>query len=1556
MRYMRIRRPNGSLFNIFLSLILFFISSEPNVFAATETFNPTGDTYVAAEIPDMKFCNETTVAVGTHTDMLGYVKFNISSIPSGSIINSAELRLWCIQIINNGAVFVGRVSSSWTECGVDWNHQPAVEPPILSSTPPGTFQWWQIDITSIVQEGFEDNASNMGFRLEKASNGLVQFHSSEGSSKPQLVISYTPGYYNASGKVTSTSTGQGIQSVKFVFSRVSGSGAVPDYVIGNVLGEWSQSGFEPGTTYRVTPTNQPGQPSYTFQPAHRDFSSSAGSNVTGLDFSADTSYSVTIQSQPTGADVRLGSVDASPTCTTECTLTGLEGNQIVWLTKNGYEDLEFVLTPNDDGTTKNFPLTAAITLNFTAPFSGASSDHIEYEGSHIGIRVLGAAPSDTAPESGDIHHASTLNLYAAGASTWQVDDTIKWHFNIPRSGRYKITVNGHILGNTAAAGTGVVYDCKHLLMVGANIVGEESVYSRLHDTLGEDVNSGIWEISTFGAGLVYNVLFPEGGGWVSYVIEAYEVYSIVKKMHEILTPVKSFNYYPILGDDWCFYADLEADKDYQFEFFVRSTAVGGVSAAVMYSLTDVIISFTDVTFEQISGSVTEPIIEVTPVEMLEMETTYVGQSTQNSSAFTVKNVGNQLLTGSVTIEAGPFEIISGANYSLNPGEESDISIRFLSYEAGIYTRKITFFGGGGAECYVRCEAREADPVLEVSPDYIVDFGKVACNTSNDMNAFVVANTGGSTLNGDVFVNSPFSIFSGGSYSLTEGQTQNVIVRFSPTDEGGFNSYVTFTGGVGATREVSGEGTITVVEPVIHSISAESTTEGLTYFGPIPALMQGTQPVTWSLINSSSGMTINPETGFVSWPNPTALGSPHEIEILATNAAGYDDETWQLNVYATSVPIVNIENPPSGLSVSYSTTNYNFSGTAEDSDGTVNKVEYSVRSGSWQLANGTADWNFIADLETGPNLVEVRAQDNDEAYSSIKYRTITREAIVFSISGQVTLNGGSSSVSEVTLSLSGDAVQTINPETTGDYNFTELEEGSYTVTPSLIGYYFFPASISYSSLDVHQTNQDFTGLHETYDSEPEETLPDWWEQQIIDADPNDEIESVEDVNPDDDFDGDGINNSDEYFIGSDPTVPDEENYPPYPPILFSPFDSEADVELTPELQTEDFDDPNAVDTHTKTQWQISTVNDFSAFVLDLTSTEYLTTLPVPELVLNDDTTYYWRVKFYDNYDDESEWSNSFSFETGTDPNDLNNNGIPDNQEVNEEVDLDNNGIPDIDQNDIVCVNTEVGDGQIGVKIGTNVTSIDSIISIDPYDIGNPPADMPLGIISFKLQVINPDDTAGVTVYLSEPPPIGAKWYKLDLIHGWREYPHATFNPDGTVTLALKDGDWQYGDADGTENAIIVDPSGSGGNNQAPTASFTANPTSGEHPLTVDFDATASYDADGTIESYAWDFGDDSSNSGEFTTHIFTSKGNYTVTLTVTDNDDLTDTHTMTIKVEEELDPPWPPCFIKGLETSIYGSPLQPTIRKICKYWYVFLSISTLFSALFSIALIMRKKMK
>ena len=71
------------------------------------------------------------------------------------------------------------------------------------------------------------------------------------------------------------------------------------------------------------------------------------------------------------------------------------------------------------------------------------------------------------------------------------------------------------------------------------------------------------------------------------------------------------------------------------------------------------------------------------------------------------------------------------------------------------------------------------------------------------------------------------------------------------------------------------------------------------------------------------------------------------------------------------------------------------------------------------------------------------------------------------------------------------------------------------------------------------------------------------------------------------------------------------------------------------------------------------------------------------------------------------------------------------------------------------------------------------------------------------------------------------------------------------------------------------------NAPPIASFTTSVTNGTAPLRVGFDATASTDRDGTVTSYAWDFGDGTTGSGVTTSHVFSKPGTYAVHLTVTD---------------------------------------------------------------------------
>jgi PKD repeat protein len=72
------------------------------------------------------------------------------------------------------------------------------------------------------------------------------------------------------------------------------------------------------------------------------------------------------------------------------------------------------------------------------------------------------------------------------------------------------------------------------------------------------------------------------------------------------------------------------------------------------------------------------------------------------------------------------------------------------------------------------------------------------------------------------------------------------------------------------------------------------------------------------------------------------------------------------------------------------------------------------------------------------------------------------------------------------------------------------------------------------------------------------------------------------------------------------------------------------------------------------------------------------------------------------------------------------------------------------------------------------------------------------------------------------------------------------------------------------------------NKPPVPNFSFSPTTGIYPLEVTFDASASYDPDGSIDKYIWIFGDGATGSGPAVTHTYTQWGVYSVQLSVTDN--------------------------------------------------------------------------
>jgi PKD repeat protein len=164
----------------------------------------------------------------------------------------------------------------------------------------------------------------------------------------------------------------------------------------------------------------------------------------------------------------------------------------------------------------------------------------------------------------------------------------------------------------------------------------------------------------------------------------------------------------------------------------------------------------------------------------------------------------------------------------------------------------------------------------------------------------------------------------------------------------------------------------------------------------------------------------------------------------------------------------------------------------------------------------------------------------------------------------------------------------------------------------------------------------------------------------------------------------------------------------------------------------------------------------------------------------------------------------------------------------------------------------------------------------------------GTLSARSVVTNTDGKAFV-VYTAPPSPVGGITGTCYGVPGTCVDIVATASESGSGTFVTAT------PVSGTIRlvppGVFLPPAGT------PTASFTFTPTPVSVLVPVTFDASASAPGNGAtaISSYAWNFGDGSTSTGQMVTHAFTSGGNFTVTLTVTNDRGLSASATQVVTV-------------------------------------------------------------
>lgn len=191
------------------------------------------------------------------------------------------------------------------------------------------------------------------------------------------------------------------------------------------------------------------------------------------------------------------------------------------------------------------------------------------------------------------------------------------------------------------------------------------------------------------------------------------------------------------------------------------------------------------------------------------------QETPAEMVFRIYNDGNS--TGTYQVSGVPswatLEPVSG-NVDGGGNDYDSIKVTFERCANETDDEATVNVGGDGHNTAVSLKRScTAGPSITVTPSTL-DFGSVDVG-DEETRTFTVKNAGGGVLEGAVSgLAFPFTVVSGGSYSLESGESQSVRVQFSPVSStsGVQVDTARFSGGGGANRTVRGEAPLISLSP------------------------------------------------------------------------------------------------------------------------------------------------------------------------------------------------------------------------------------------------------------------------------------------------------------------------------------------------------------------------------------------------------------------------------------------------------------------------------------------------------------------------------------------------------------------------------------------------------------------------------------------------------------------------------------------------------------------------------------------------------------------------
>lgn len=198
------------------------------------------------------------------------------------------------------------------------------------------------------------------------------------------------------------------------------------------------------------------------------------------------------------------------------------------------------------------------------------------------------------------------------------------------------------------------------------------------------------------------------------------------------------------------------------------------------------------------------------VEAASLQVSWTAPTT-NANGTPLQDLGGYRIylgTAQPACPGASFHAVPSPTATPAPGQQ--IAYRIAALSAGAtYALRVTAVDQSGNESACSASVNGvAQPDFSVTPSTATSFGSVTPGGWADR-TFTVQNTNTTSLTGMATAGAPFSIVSGGSFSLSPGASQAVTVRFQPTAAGTFAGNVNFTAsGDTFSRVVSGTATAT----------------------------------------------------------------------------------------------------------------------------------------------------------------------------------------------------------------------------------------------------------------------------------------------------------------------------------------------------------------------------------------------------------------------------------------------------------------------------------------------------------------------------------------------------------------------------------------------------------------------------------------------------------------------------------------------------------------------------------------------------------------------------